>query len=58
MHSCMGVGEGHMCVLDLKGEMSLSEERKLKMRGKRQRKSRGDILEEECTPLQLHYLLV
>lgn len=40
----------HLCVFDLKGEVSLSKERKLKMGGKRQRKSRGDIVEEECTP--------
>lgn len=43
----------HMCVFDLKGEVSLSEERKLKMGGKWQRKSRGDIVEEECSPSTL-----
>ena len=40
----------HMCVFDLK-EVSLSEDRKLKMGGKRQRKRRGDVVEEECAPV-------
>lgn len=54
VHSCIGVGRGHMhmCVFDLK-EVSLSEDRKLKMGGKRQRKSRGDVVEEECAPSTL-----